>query len=219
MLSPSRSPTEGGNEVRVCALFIRGYPCSVTPTWSSCLEAKGYRYPWLIFWDCLPLFVRFCSRNCLPYFHLLLSVTRFCLCETSCPQEDYFPPNLFVKVNGKLCPLPVSALLLLTVALSLFEFFNVSYTSVMKEMCLAQCLTHSRCSVYCLNRYSLARTRIGLNKGSLRTQRRDVVVVQSLSCVQLCDLDCSMPGLPVLHYLPEFAQTHVHWAGDAIQQV
>ncbi|XP_053225584.1 E3 SUMO-protein ligase PIAS3 isoform X2 [Podarcis raffonei] len=31
---------------------------------------------------------------------------RFCLCETSCPQEDYFPPNLFVKINGKLCPLP-----------------------------------------------------------------------------------------------------------------
>ncbi|NXA43759.1 PIAS3 ligase, partial [Eudromia elegans] len=31
---------------------------------------------------------------------------RFCLCETSCPQKDHFPPNLFVKVNGKLCPLP-----------------------------------------------------------------------------------------------------------------
>ncbi|XP_060613831.2 E3 SUMO-protein ligase PIAS3 [Anolis sagrei] len=31
---------------------------------------------------------------------------RFCLCETSCPQEDYYPPNLFVKINGKLCPLP-----------------------------------------------------------------------------------------------------------------
>ena len=29
--------------------------------------------------------------------------------------------------------------------------------------------------------------------------------------------DCSTPGLPVLHYLPEFAQTHVHWVGDAIQ--
>ena len=27
----------------------------------------------------------------------------------------------------------------------------------------------------------------------------------------------SMPGFPVLHYLPEFAQTHVHWVGDAIQ--
>ena len=30
-------------------------------------------------------------------------------------------------------------------------------------------------------------------------------------------MDCSMPGSPVLHYLPEFAQTHVHWACDAIQ--
>ena len=30
-------------------------------------------------------------------------------------------------------------------------------------------------------------------------------------------LDCSMPGFPVLRRLPEFAQTHVHWVGDAIQ--
>ena len=29
--------------------------------------------------------------------------------------------------------------------------------------------------------------------------------------------DCSMPGFPVLHHLPEFAQTHVHWFGDSIQ--
>ena len=43
-------------------------------------------------------------------------------------------------------------------------------------------------------------------------------VVQSLSCVQLCDpMNNSMPGFPVLHHLPEFAQTHVHWVGDAIQ--
>ena len=34
----------------------------------------------------------------------------------------------------------------------------------------------------------------------------------------LCDpMDCGMPGLPVFHYLPEFAQTHGHWAGDPIQ--
>ena len=33
-----------------------------------------------------------------------------------------------------------------------------------------------------------------------------------------CDLnDCSTPGFPVLHCLPEFAQTHVHWVSDAIQ--
>ena len=30
-------------------------------------------------------------------------------------------------------------------------------------------------------------------------------------------MDCSMPGFPVLHYLPEFAQTHVPWVGDDIQ--
>ena len=42
--------------------------------------------------------------------------------------------------------------------------------------------------------------------------------VQSLSCVQLCNpRDCSMPGLPVHHQLPEFTQTHVHWVGDTIQ--
>ena len=38
------------------------------------------------------------------------------------------------------------------------------------------------------------------------------------SCPALCDsMDCSMPGFPVLHCLPEFAQTHVHWVGDVIQ--
>ena len=30
-------------------------------------------------------------------------------------------------------------------------------------------------------------------------------------------MDCSMQGFPVLQYLPELAQTHVHWVGDAIQ--
>ena len=30
-------------------------------------------------------------------------------------------------------------------------------------------------------------------------------------------MDCSMPGCSVLCYLPAFAQTHVHWVGDAIQ--
>ena len=30
-------------------------------------------------------------------------------------------------------------------------------------------------------------------------------------------MDCSTPGFAVLHYLMEFAQTHVHWINDAIQ--
>ena len=38
------------------------------------------------------------------------------------------------------------------------------------------------------------------------------------SCPTLCDpMDCSMPGFPVHHQLPELAQTHVHRVGDAIQ--
>jgi len=35
------------------------------------------------------------------------------------------------------------------------------------------------------------------------------------SCPTLCDpMDCSTPGFPVLHYLPEFTQTHVHLTSD-----
>ena len=38
------------------------------------------------------------------------------------------------------------------------------------------------------------------------------------SCPTLCDpTDCSTTGFPVLHHLPELAQMHVHWVGDAIQ--
>ena len=36
-------------------------------------------------------------------------------------------------------------------------------------------------------------------------------------CLTLCNrIECSMQGLPVLHYLPELAQTPVHWVSDAI---
>ena len=42
------------------------------------------------------------------------------------------------------------------------------------------------------------------------------------SVAQLCPTvynptNCITPVFPVLHYLPEFAQTHIHWVGDAIQ--
>ena len=40
----------------------------------------------------------------------------------------------------------------------------------------------------------------------------------SHSCPTLCDpMDCSTPGFPVRHQLPELAQTHVHLISDAIQ--
>ena len=38
------------------------------------------------------------------------------------------------------------------------------------------------------------------------------------SCPALCDpMDYGTPGFSVLYYRPEFAQTYVHWVGDAIQ--
>ena len=45
---------------------------------------------------------------------------------------------------------------------------------------------------------------------------------QFSSVAQLCPtlrdpMNCSTPGLPAHHQLPEFTQTHVHWVSDAIQ--
>ena len=48
--------------------------------------------------------------------------------------------------------------------------------------------------------------------------------LQALCCFRLLSrvwlfntMNCSTPGSPVFHCLPEFAQTHVHWVSDAIQ--
>ena len=41
-------------------------------------------------------------------------------------------------------------------------------------------------------------------------------VVQS--CLTLCNpMECSTPGFPDLHQVPEFVQPHVHWVNDTIQ--
>ena len=48
--------------------------------------------------------------------------------------------------------------------------------------------------------------------------RRFCCLVSQL-CLTLCDpMDCSTPGFPVLHHLPELSQTHVDWVDDAIQK-
>ena len=45
-----------------------------------------------------------------------------------------------------------------------------------------------------------------------------VIVFHSQLCLTLCSpTDCSTPGFPVLHHLPEFVQTHFHWVGDVTQ--
>ena len=52
--------------------------------------------------------------------------------------------------------------------------------------------------------------------GSFLLINNTCLVTQSY--LTLCDpMNCGTPGFPVLHYLLEFAQTHVQWVGDAIQ--
>ena len=48
--------------------------------------------------------------------------------------------------------------------------------------------------------------------------RSDQIRSVAQSCLTLCDpMNCSIPGLPVHHQLPEFTQSHVYWVSDAIQ--
>ena len=47
-------------------------------------------------------------------------------------------------------------------------------------------------------------------KGSVQFSR-------SVVSYSLLPMNCSTPGLPVHHQLPEFTQTHVHRVSDAIQ--
>ena len=53
---------------------------------------------------------------------------------------------------------------------------------------------------------------------STRPFRSDQIRSVTQSCPTLCyPMNCSMPGLPVHHQLPEFTETHVHRVSDAIQ--
>ena len=59
----------------------------------------------------------------------------------------------------------------------------------------------------------------------IRTDSNEFFLISSVqfisvaqSCPTLCNpMDCSMPGFPVHHQLPEFIQIHVHWVSDAIE--
>ena len=51
-----------------------------------------------------------------------------------------------------------------------------------------------------------------------KTGNKTAISSVAQSCSTLCDpMNCSTPGLPVHHQLPEFTQTHVHQVSDAIQ--
>ena len=72
--------------------------------------------------------------------------------------------------------------------------------------------THSH-TRFCMSWY----TDLGIQRRPFHTHTVQFSSVAQ-SCLTLCDpMNCSMPGLPVHHQLPEFPRTHVHWVSDAIQ--
>ena len=55
-------------------------------------------------------------------------------------------------------------------------------------------------------------------QGETRTVNKALLLFSlSVMSDSLWPMDYSTPCLPVHYHLPEFAQTHVHWDGDAIQ--
>ena len=70
-------------------------------------------------------------------------------------------------------------------------------------------------SISCKN-LKLSTLKEGRNTLTYKSPLLSLFVITKL-CPTLCDpMDCSTSGFPVLHYLLEFPQTHVHRA-DAIQ--
>ena len=90
--------------------------------------------------------------------------------------------------------------------LTFYHLYLISVSSVYFCVCICDLsVTHLSLGVYHLSMYLLLVICI-------------VIAVYSLSRVWLSDpMDCSMPGFRILDHLLEFAQTHVHGVGDAIQ--
>lgn len=95
-------------------------------------------------------------RNPSKMEHVIQVQLRFCVLETSSEQEDNFPPNVVVKVNNKLCPLPVSTIsypFCFATILIIFCLFYIAESHTNKQTrCRAEetsttCEYHNKCEV------------------------------------------------------------------------
>ena len=105
-------------------------------------------------------------------------------------------------------------------------FLILSVDSLRVSLCLLTCFSEGQ-GVNDLQCHSWAWWAMWLSKPEMDNQqlglkenrnvaRSSLVVPQS--CLTLCNpMNYSTLGFPVFHYFLEFAQTHVHWADDAIQ--
>ena len=86
-----------------------------------------------------------------------------------------------------------------------YTFWTYLFLNALGLCCYAQAF--SSCGRQILNHWTT-------REDPLSNQIRSV----AQSCPTFCDpMNCSTPGLPVHHQLPEFTQTHVHRVSDAIQ--
>ena len=88
---------------------------------------------------------------------------------------------------------------------------SISYSLVISEVTLN---THIWKEFIIIMVLELHNDRLVINENESSVQFSSV----AQSCPTLCDpMNCSTPGLPVHHQLPEFTQIHVHRVSDAIQ--
>ena len=92
-----------------------------------------------------------------------------------------------------------------------FSFMAICYTSIKKDG-LEQNLSMS------LSHRNVSSQEKFIQLDYLLTGKSVQFSSVAQSCPTLCNpMNCSTPGLPVHHQLPDFTQTHMHLVGDAIQ--
>ena len=132
------------------------------------------------------------SRWCHP--SISSSVFPFSSCPQSVPASGSFPMSQLFAWGGQSTGVSTSASVLpmnsQDWSMYTYGWFTLLYKQKLTQYCKANIL------------------KFKINQFSSVTK----------SCPTLCNpMDCSMPGFPVHHQLPELAQTHVHWDGDIIQ--
>ena len=114
-------------------------------------------------------------------------------------------------------PFPIHPLILFSFLHSLSLSRHTFFTHCFDSQWLLSSTTSSMCSETSLSLPTFASQHL---KKWLAAKRSSMNCHSSVakSSLTLCSPgDCSMPESPVLHYLLDSAQIHVHWVSDAIQ--
>jgi len=123
---------------------------------------------------------------------------------TCCCSNTKSCPTLCEPVNHSM-----SGALSSNISQSLLKFMFIELVMLSKNLIISQPL------LLFASNLSYLSNRVFTNELVLQSRFCCCSVAQS--CSTFCDwIDCSMPGFPVLHHLPELGQTYVHWVGHAI---